>query len=592
MSRTDRFAELAQEADKRAREALVCYRPFGNQDATHRSGAYEKVIIGGKRAGKSVVAAHEFGSLVTGQQIIGADGTPIPRIHPVSTPTDPLIYWMIGWDLKHIGQTLHKLLFQPGMGGTLRVIQDKDGGPYRIWNRANPDDMARKAKSKLAEPIIPERLIKRFVWDANASNLFEFVELVNGAKIYAYPSSARNPKQGDAVSGIWVDDDIQFYSHLSEWQDRLTDLNGWFMWSVWPHQQNPAIEELIDRAEEQSGDPNPRIETFRLRMTDNPFIAENNKQNALERMGDAENIARRNDGDLGLESLMMYEYISSIHAIEPVRQNETPPGNGSVRDFLKTHLHRYGRLPSEWTRYLIIDPSFTRSACHSYVVLPPEVEGMEIGNTAVLEWEMVAKQCKPSDLAGKLRSKMLGFPYEAFVMDKAVGRQTRVGMDDTVFAAYAKEFERQGIMSRQTGPGFIPGCNVPATCFRAVRDLMGSADRGRPTIYFVRDMCPETIREFTTYRKKRIEVAGEVTMLDEPKNPRKHDCMAALQYFAAFISPLFAHNRAYVTPTPSGFGGSPAYRYSQKILKKESQRADSLNFVGYVHMGPGEYASL
>jgi hypothetical protein len=590
MTRNQRFAELAQEADKRAREALVCYRPFGNQDACHRSKAFEKIIIGGKRAGKSVVAAHEFGALVTGMPIIGVDGIPIPRLHPVSTKTDPLIYWMIGWDLKHIGQTLHKLLFQPGMGGTLRVIQDLEGGPYRIWNRASPEDQARKAQSKLAEPIIPERMIERFVWDSNSSNLFEFVELTNGAKIYAYPSSARNPKQGDAVSGIWVDEDIQFYSHLSEWQDRLTDLNGWFMWSVWPHQQNPAIEELIDRAEEQAGDPEPRIESFRLRMTDNPFIADSNKQNALERMGDAENVARRNDGDLGLDSLMMYEYIPAVHAIEPVRPGEVVATSANPKDYLRIHLNRYGRLPAEWTRYLIIDPSFTRSACHSYVVPPLEHEGIQFENTAILEWELIAKQCKPSALATALRSKMLGITYEAFVMDKAIGRQTRVGMDDTVFQAYAKEFAKQGISSRQTHSGFIPGCNVPSTCFRAVRDLMDSTEHGRPTIYFVRDQCPETIREFTTYRKKRIEMAGEVTMLDEPKNPRKHDCMAALQYFAAFIAPLFTQNRAYIPPLPAGMGGSSAYRYAQKILKKESQREDSFNFVGYVHMGPGEYA--
>lgn len=591
MTRNQRFAELAQEADKRDREALVCYRPFGNQDLAHRSHAYEKIIIGGKRAGKSVVASHEFGSLVTGQPIFGADGIPLPRIHPVSTKQDPLIYWMIGWDLKHIGQTLHKLLFQPGMGGTLRVIKDIPGGPYRIWNRANPADAARKAESKLAEPIIPERLIERFVWDSNSSNQFEFVELTNGAKIYAYPSSARNPKQGDAVSGIWVDEDIQFYSHLSEWQDRLTDLNGWFMWSVWPHQQNPAIEELIDRAEEQSGEPNPRIESFRLKMTDNPFIADHNKQNALERMGDADNIARRNDGDLGLDSLMMYEYIPAVHAIEPVRPNEAMPDSATVRDYLKGYLNRYGRLPVEWTRYLVIDPSFTRSACLSFVVPPLEWENINFGPTAIQEWELVAKQCKPSDLAKALRSKMLGMQYEAFVMDKAVGRQTRVGMDDTVFQAYANEFAKQGISSRQTHSGFIPGCNVPSTCFRAVRDLLDPSERGRPTIFFVRDKCPETIREFTTYRKKRIEMAGEVTMLDEPKNPRKHDCMAGLQYFAAFITPMFAHNRAYVAPSPTGAGGSAAYRYAQKILKKETSRAESLNFVGYVHMGPGEYAT-
>jgi hypothetical protein len=218
----------------------------------------------------------------------------------------------------------------------------------------------------------------------------------------------------------------------------------------------------------------------------------------------------------------------------------------------------------------------------SFAVPPPD-EDFHYGNIAVCEWEVVGDRCKPAQLVDLLKPKMFGFQYEAFIMDKSIGRQTRVGMDDTVFAAYSAVFRKERVLSRVTHEGFIPSCNVPSTCFRAVRELLTFTETGYPQIFFIKDQCPKTLKEFHTYRKKTIELGGDVTHLDEPRNPRKHDCMASLQYFAAYIKPLFETNRAYVDPIAAGHRKSPILEAARRLRRKEEERSSG----GFVHLGAG-----
>jgi hypothetical protein len=97
----------------------------------------------------------------------------------------------------------------------------------------------------------------------------------------------------------------------------------------------------------------------------------------------------------------------------------------------------------------------------------------------------------------------------------------------------------------------------------------------KPTTY-------ETQREFNTYRKKQIMIAGELSLLDEPANPRIHDCMSALEYGVTHISLLFSTGSAYVSPTAYGTGGSHAYKAAMK-MRKQSEQANRQS----VHFGPG-----
>lgn len=583
---TRRFVEVQEELDRRGRGLSRVYRPSKTQEEIHRSKASELIVRGGKRAGKSVAVSREFAARVTGEPVIADDGTVIPLNWPAPNPGYPRIYWIIGWSTDHIGQTIYRLLFEPGQGGSYRVIKDLATGEWRTYNRADPADVARVKESKLAEPLIPERLLDgnydtAFAWEDKKAKHFSSVRLNNGATIFAYPSSARNPKQGDAVSGIWIDEDIQFPGHLKEWQDRLTDEEGWFMWSVWPHNKNEALLDLLTRAELAEMDENPQIQSVQLVMTDNPFLSDKGKSESLGRMESDEEVARRNRGDLLTDALSMYHFNPSAHQIQrPIEgarvHYDMPDSHKLLRDLW---LHTNG-FPREWTRYLAIDPSNTRTAVHSWVIPPSEYNGIYLGNVAIAEWELMARRFSAKLLAKTLATNqyMGSRNYEAFIMDQRAGRQTHAGREENTFLHYSAAFREEKLLSRQTSYSFLPGCDVPQTRFRAVRELMEpQPDNGLPSLLFVEERCLETKKEFGKYRKKS-ESRGEGmdAVLDEPANPRLFDAMASVEYFSAYIEPMFLIGQAYVDPSMYPARENPVYARAKKILQRREEEGSSV----------------
>lgn len=551
------------------------------------TGNYMMAGVVHHNSGKSVSVACEFSHRVTGLPLYDCWGNEIPQHWPQPKPDYPRIYWIIGWDTSHIGQTIHKLLFQPGMGGQFRCIRDLVTGKWRPYNRANAEDRKRIKESMLTEPLIPERLIESWEWENKQANEFSGVRLKNGASIFAYPSSARAPKQGDAVSGIWIDEDIQFPGHLREWQDRLTDEEGWFLWSVWPHMKNEALLGLLDRAEIDEYSDNPQIQAFQLEMTANPYLTDKGKEQSLGRMGSEEEIARRNRGELLIDTLSMYSFDSNVHGLKRPAADRRPRERSAAYKFLLDLWMATNTFPRDWTRYLTIDPSHTRTACHSWVVPPREVDGVFLGDVAIAEWEFIGRKYSAKMLAQNLVNLMGSNPYEAFIMDMQMGRQTHAGRErgDNACNVYSSAFRDQGLYSRLSSYSFLAGCNVPQTRYRAVRDLLVVQPTVEiPSLMFVEERCPETKKEFGKYRKK-TENRGEGmdSVLDEPANPRLFDAMASTEYFAAFIQQAFVSSTAFVDPSNYHSKGSPAYQRAQ-LIKKAKEETN-----GVVYLGPGSY---
>lgn len=575
--------ELQVEAQRRARELLTCFRPSTQQQKIFESKASELLVFGGKRAGKSVGVSAAFASRVLGMPVTFQDGTVYPPNFPAPAPDYPRIYWIIGWDTKHIGQTIYRLLFKPGQGGTYRVIPDENTGEWITYNRADPEHAKRIKESKLAEPLIPERYLdggynEAFEWEDKKACQFNSCRLKNGATIYAYPSSARNPKQGDAVSGIWIDEDIQDPGHLKEWQDRLTDEEGWFMWSVWPHMKNEALLDLMNRAEIDEMSDEPQIEKIQLVMTDNPFLTDKGKGQSLGRMDSEEEVARRNRGELLTDALSMYQFNATIHQIQrPIPGQKVHHIYADAHKMLVEIYMTTGKFPEDWTRYLVIDPSNTRTACGSFVVPPPIYDSVSFGHLCVMEWEFIARRYSANQLAEGLKPKMGPRRYEGFIMDYRAGRQTHAGREDNTFQLYTDAMQKAGLQSRLSGSGFIPGCDVPPQRYAAVRSML-QVDRqsGMPQLLVVEELCPETKKEFAKYRKK-TETRGESmdSVLDVPNNPRLFDCMAVIEYMAAHMEMAFLTNTAWVDPSIyAGTGGSPAYKRAMKMLAKQQSAGD------------------
>lgn len=591
MTAVERYKELIEERNRRAREGVRLYIPSPQQEPIHQSAAPEILVPGGKRSGKTVAIAMEFASRITGIPLRDKNGVEIPPRWPAPIPDYPRLYWAIGWDLKHIGQTIHRILFQPGMGGQMRCIQDEDTGEWRIWNRAVKNDAKRVLESWLTEPLIPERMVVpgSWSWEDKRANQFQSVELTNGAKLFAYPSSGVHAKMGDAVSGIWIDEDIMYPEHLREWQDRLTDEEGWFLWSVWPHDRNEALLSLMDRADREQFDENPQIQTFRLVMTDNPFLTDKGKQQSLGRMENEEEIARRNRGEMNMGAHAMYPFDIATHCIrrpDPGRRYEVIH---ETKKYL-VDLAYNGGLPRNWTRYLSIDPSHTRTACLCWVVPPPSIGDHFFGNLAICEWEMIGRRWSAKMLAENLAHKCGGLNFEAFIMDKRAGRQTSIGRaaGDTTFHVYAEQFQAAGLSSRISGHAFVPGCDVPSTRYGRVREMLGEQPgTGIPSMMIVEEACTETKGEFIKYRKK-TERRGEGidNVLDEPKNPRLFDAMASVEYFAAYITDAFKSGIAYVDPDVYAARVSPALLGYRKMRARMDAKEGG---DGVVYLQAGSY---
>lgn len=587
------ISKLIEGIEREEQHPLLLYRPWAMQEPFHRSKASEALVYGGKRSGKTVSVSMEFVSRITGRPIQFSDGTKAEtkynRRWKVATKKAPRVYWIIGWNWDH-ARIIHKYLFEPGQGGTLQCIRDTVTGQWRLFNRANADDVAREDEAHLTPPLITDDMLegglKGIAWEEPKVMHWKSFRLKNGATVIYYPSNQLTAQPGEAVAGIWIDEDIQVPDHIKEWQDRLIDMEGWLMWSVWPQGRNDALLHLMDRAEECEGEDNPQIQQFQLDMELNPFISAKGKSEALGRMGDDDERARRSKGDLLLSSQLMYEQFAPIlHCLrhehfDQIMQAAVHP----VRRKLTELLMRDGRLPRDWTRYLAMDPSFSRTAALSFVVPPPDVEGVAMSNIAIVEWEIMLVRQNAHEIASALKDHMAGWPYEAYVMDQQIGKQTNTGRDDTVFEHFEQAFRKAGLSSRQTLSSFLPGCNKPETRYRTVRRLLTIQPEGMPMLLFVEDKIPSTKKEFSQYKRKTDRSReGSDIMLDVPARPRKFDAMAAMEYGATHLAQLFDTGVAYVVPT-----GYTQYKNPILAAVKELQEIDTKKTDGdYVHLGPG-----
>jgi hypothetical protein len=574
-----------EELELREKHPLRVYRPTEFQLPVHESPASEVLTIGGKRSGKTIAVVMEFASRILGMPIIRQDGTEIPLRFRKPSKRNPGLYWVIGFDINHIGQTIYHRLFSPGLGdgANFRIIRDLETGKWRAYN---PNyDRERYNDSELSPPLFGDHMIVPKSWhmESAAGNVFRSVRLTNGVTLCAYPSTGDSPKKGDAVDGIWIDEDIEKGSFLKEWQDRLTTTCGWFLWSVWPQVANEALIETLDRAEREKDNPEKPIEVFRLVGSDNPYSDRKGIQQMLARMDDDDDEAHRNQGDISafISGRQMYSFGAAIHIVKP-EPREKP--DGAMQQLCNLLAQDPTRLPKDWTRYLVIDPSHTRTACLVGVVPPPEF--LDLGNRLIIEEEIILRKHTPAMFADVVRQRVGGFRFEAFIMDQMIGRQTTVASDVTVFQAYDREFRQRGLVSRVSKSGFIRGCNDKALRRRCVRDLMEPTEGGWPRLLFsVR--CPSTIKEVRNFRKKEVkDPEGNPVPTDDGESERLYDCVMCVEYLGEYIANRFRDGTAYVAPEYARSTGSIAYHAAQAMISKIKQKEGG----EYAHLGPGEAA--
>lgn len=588
--------------DRMQREPLQLFRPVTVQQyLAAASDSLELLISGGNRSGKTYLGLMLFASRVlgiplkvtkSGQFVVetinkvanlanhegdygplrkslansGEQLQDIPLKFPIPTPEFPRLYWILGRDQDHIGSRIYKFLFQPGH---VKLIKDIETGRFRIYNPADPLDKCRHDEVVGAEPIIPERFIVPGSWKwvrgKKGLDVFSEVTLINGSVIRAYGTQGQ-PTMGDEVDGAFIDEDLTNEAWLGETQRRLLNRDGWFIWAVWPQMKNFAVINLQQRVKNKD----PHIQEFKLTFSDNPFATPAQKARSDAMAGSEEEIRRRDYGETLADKLTMYQVDDEIHGLGSPELARAlvndPTAEGRQRYLLSltrkiergqivskqellTHIWDESHcFPPEWTRYLGIDPSNTRTAVVFGVVPPPELCGLKMGRTVIIENELVREQCNATELARQIKEIAGNLSYEAFIMDKRYGRMTHGGRDNTTFENYENSFAGARLYSRLTKYGFEPGIDVPSFRYRVVREFIDGTD-GIPDLYYVRYHTPHLQHEFQTYRKKRTQAQdGTVQIMDEPANPGKYDVMAALEYLLAYLDGSFTMGVAYQPP--------------------------------------------
>ncbi len=503
-----RLREHAAERARRTKEALRLYEPTGIQELFHQSNASERLVIGGSRSGKSLSCYTELARAATGQD-------PYKKYR-----TDrPLTIWLIVYEESNIGRTAYRLLFRPG---AFQIIRDRKTNQWRSWRPWEPDDKARENETKLSGPLIPRRFAPQtaFQWIKKKAKVFRKVELaypedhpMHGTEIYAFSSASEVP-MGDPVDLIMIDEDIQYPDHYPELQARLSDRKGRIIWSAKPKTKNNAMIALSARCQQQKHLESPDAAEFRLVYSENPYMDRDEVRKRLRNWTEAER--RVHDlGEFSLDLQLLYpEYDPDLH---------NTPWLGDTQTGVDIALSD-GRVPADWTRYMVVDPGF--AVCGVlFLAVPPPI----FGECVVAYDELYLAQCTPQKFAQAVAMKTAEQHFYAFIIDDHGSRQRSAATGRTVKQHYMEELALRGVRSETTGHGFIRGSDDVEGRTMAVRRWLSPGEGGVPKFRVVRGRCPNLEREFRMCRRRILHEQARDQRVD-----RDHHLLDCAEYAAAY----------------------------------------------------------
>lgn len=549
--------------------ALNLFRPMEHQEPFFKLWAREFLCRGGNRSGKTTIAAVKFAAMACDIPITLNDGTKLDLRKPWQKGR-PLRMWVIGFDLRHIGETIHRVLFRNDL---FRIIKDKTTGQYRAFQPWTDEDKDREEEARQAPPLIPKRYIKPNSWDwENKKNReFKKVTIIDPqtgeelAEIFAYSSKA-DPKAGDPVDVIWIDESIDNAAHYPEWRARLFDRRGILFWSSWPNVNNEALSKISDLAEAQANDPNPLVREIVISLSANKTISEEKRSEALGMFSSDEERRARDLGEYITDLLKMYPLFDEFRH-QAVLDNDPD----EVSEILR---RRNGIPPNDWTAELILDPGSTSPGL-LFGAIPPIHIGL--GRTFVVFDELTPDRHDATQLAKlamqKVSESIGRRGFNRAIIDMRCGRQKAPGMSMTIEENYRRAFESVGIML--TGGEFRFSAGSPDVGGRimALQAWMHEDRRLLPSLRIVRSRCPKLCSQLSKYKKYGV---NNDIRDDRPASGQRIDLAVCLEYWAA-------SNPLYVMPPITHEGGrdvSPLAWYRKFIAGRQKPTPPS------VQLGP------
>lgn len=515
-------AQALQKKVRRQQDAIVMFRPLPHDEPRRSQEEFFRCLqpmqvlsCGANRSGKSTLAAVKIAAIALDRDITLRSGEKIPQRRP-DQKGRALLIWLVGYDLKHVGQTLYGQLFRPGQ---FKAIRDKQTGLLRAFDPLDPDDAARAGETIPAPPLIPDWEIKEISWYNAAAHELKEIVLKNGTIIRAY-SSTQEPKQGDKVDIIWVDERIENPRHWPEWLMRLVDLNGRIFWSVYPAlAANDVLVNLYEAADRFLGDPDPPVVRFDFRQSDNPFLNQRARaQIKRSEMLDEEEMLTRDEGLLLVDQRRMYPLFSK-------RMHSLLPENPADDDAVAAAVRKLGDIPPEWTRYLALDPGSNHPAIVVVAVPPPK-----LGDFCIAYDEITNPRIDANVQASLAAKKWKGQRFQAFYIDDHAARQTAMTFGITVRANIERAFARYGMRSVETGSSFLPGSDSVLGRIGIVQGWMTARHNARPKLLVWLERCPKLTSQLLSYRKK-MERDG--TLGEDPAPKQVIDAAVCLEYVAS-----------------------------------------------------------
>lgn len=551
-------ASALVEMARRRTTSIELFRSQPHQDEIFESNARELLVRGGVRSGKSTSLGVLTAAIAMDASITLSDGRKVRARRPHQRGK-PLTIWIIGYDQRHIGETIHRILFRPNL---FKIIRDTETGQWRAFKQDDPSDAARSDEVMPSFPLIPNRFIKPKSWDwENASNkefkkvtIWDPVTKETLADIYAYSSKAE-PKQGDPVDCCWIDEAIKYPKHYEEWQSRLADRRGRLFWSSWPRANNSALRALTNRAKEQDKSaPSPMAQEVLLRTSENAQLDPQGKIELLSGFT-PEQLASRDRGEYSLDQLKMYPlFDKSYHcACYPEEVDD------EVSKILRQHNWN---PPGDWTRELVLDPGTNHPAVIFCAIPPPQY-----GEYYVVFDELYPGRADADTLAPMIKAKMKGYPFYRFIIDQRAGKQTTMGFTLSVADNYSRAFKENNIYSQTTGNHFVWGSpNVEARIMRLQSWMHVNNKSGSyPFLRIITEKCPQLCKQLEEYIKDDSD--DTTTIGDRPAKGQAIDLAVGLEYWSASFPKWIPVARNNIG------GGSPAYQLFQRLKSQSDARS-------------------
>jgi len=538
-----RSLQAASRIYNKRMQALELFHPFAYQDEFLFCQASEVLIRGGTRSGKSTVVAAGIASYALNRPVMSSVGIPINMRPPEYADNAVGEIWIIGKQMNH-SSTIYRLLFEPG---AFRILRDPKTGLWRAWQPGfiPGDEKIAATELKLSPPFIyPGDVV--FGWEKKNEKQWNTATLPNGWVIKYFPSNGE-PKRGDPVHRIWIDEDIENDELYPELQSRLSDFKGRIWWSSWPELNCAPLVSLYDRAVDEMADlaagriKKPDVYQMSFIGSANPVIDEDEKRKRTKGWDENTRLARDAGEFVRATRLTYPEFDKNYHRVD---YGEDDPRNDEL-----TRIMRANNFipPSDWCVDLVLDPGTIRPAI-GFFAIPPEYLWYH-GKPYYVMYREVTGRYDAAQLAHIVKEIDPNRMYNRFIIDHKCGDQTSPGDAKRISWKYSEAFKAAGLTCDQTVDQFTASEHNWMIRSMALRRMMVPIAEGvpRPQLRIVTHMCPELIRQIG--RNMRQITKDDVQ--DKKATGQVQDLLDTLEYYAG-SRPEYKIPRTMAPPeTPS-----------------------------------------